>query len=122
MEKERLKFVLEYLRKFKSRVVKDIPSDKEDNENLIRENRIVCFPNEKFDAKAIIESRINCQRDAEVHFVSYENECIFTVYDDRGCDIVFYDKEKFKEFYPKLKPYFLPYDFELMEERLTKCK
>ena len=54
-----------------------------------------------------------------VHFVSFENECILSIYDDRGCDIVFTTKEKMREFYNKLKPYFLEYDAEEMSRRFN---
>ena len=53
----------------------------------------------------------------EVGFVSFENECILSVYDDRGCDIVFATREKMNAFYHKLRPYFLNYDLDEMEKR-----
>jgi hypothetical protein len=51
-----------------------------------------------------------------VHFVSLDDECIFSIYDDRGLDIVFTSKEKGKPFYEKLKPYLLEYDIERMKK------
>ena len=57
------------------------------------------------------------ERGFDTSFVSFENECILSVYDDRGCDAVFADKEKMCEFYPLLKPYFLEYDIEEMQKR-----
>ena len=54
--------------------------------------------------------------------MSFENECIYSVYDDRGCDVVFFTHGKMKEFYNKLKPYFLDYDIEEMERRIRNIK
>lgn len=64
----------------------------------------------------ILKSQIECQLNPLVSFVSFDNQLIFSVYDDRGCDIIFYSNEKFKEFYSKLEPYFLDYDREKMKE------
>lgn len=64
----------------------------------------------------ILKSQIECQLNPLVSFVSFDNQFIFSVYDDRGCDIIFYSSEKFKEFYLKLEPYFLDYDREKMKE------
>ena len=66
--------------------------------------------------ESILKSQIYCQVNPLVSFVSLENQCIFSVYDDRGCDIVFFSKEKYKEFYIKLEQYFLDYDREKMRE------
>ena len=66
--------------------------------------------------ESILKSQIYCQVNPLVSFVSLENQCIFSVYDDRGCDIVFFCKEKYKEFYIKLEQYFLDYDREKMRE------
>ena len=56
-----------------------------------------------------------------VSFVSFDNQFIFSVYDDRGCDIVFFSNEKYKEFYLKLEQYFLDYDREKMKETFNEC-
>ena len=64
----------------------------------------------------ILKSQIECQLNPLVSFVSFDNQFIFSVYDDRGCDIIFYSSEKFKEYYSKLEPYFLDYDREKMKE------
>jgi hypothetical protein len=53
----------------------------------------------------------------DISFVSFENECILSIYDSRGCDIVFATQEKMKEFYHTLEPYFLDYDRAEMERR-----
>lgn len=119
-EKDRLKFCLGYQKKFKHIVVRDIPFDEE--ELIIRRNRICCYPNKKFNAIDAINAHIDCQNNPTIHLVSFANNCIFTVYDDRGCDIVFYDKNKFGTFYPLLQKYFLEYDLDLMKQRFEKSK
>lgn len=65
---------------------------------------------------SILKNQIECQINPLVSFVSLDNQCIFSVYDDRGCDVVFFTKEKYKEFYVKLEQYFLDYDREKMRE------
>ncbi|MBO7555412.1 MAG: DUF3885 domain-containing protein [Neisseriaceae bacterium] len=42
---------------------------------------------------------------------------MLSIYDDRGCDIVFATKEKYQEFYNKLQKYLLEYDLEEMKKR-----
>lgn len=116
-EKNRLKFCLGYQKKFKHTVIRDIPFD--ENDDIVRRNRICCYPNKKFNAIEIISSTIVNQDNPIIHFVSFDNNCIFTVYDDRGCDIVFFDKEKFRQYYPLLQEYFLDCDMALMEQRLN---
>lgn len=121
-EKKRLKFCLGYQKKFKHIVVRNISFDKDDDSDIIQINRICCYPNKKFNAIAVINSQIDNQENPIIHLVSFDNSCIFTVYDDRGCDIVFFDKNKFRYFYPLLQKYFLDYDIALMEQRLNSSK
>ena len=66
--------------------------------------------------ESILKSQIYCQVNPLVSFVSLENQCIFSVYDERGCDIVFFSKEKYKEFYIKLEQFLFDYDREKMRE------
>ena len=66
--------------------------------------------------ESILKNQIECQINPLVSFVSLDNQCIFSVYDDRGCDIVFFSEEKYKEFYIKLEQYFLDYDREKMRK------
>ena len=63
----------------------------------------------------IIKNQIDNQHSPLVSFVSFGNEFIFSVYDDRGCDIVFFSEDKYKEFYAKLELYFLDYDITTMK-------
>lgn len=55
---------------------------------------------------------------SRVHFVSKRLNCILSVYDQRGCDIVFFDKRHFKKAYFLLHEYLFDYDMKLMESRL----
>ncbi|MDE6200449.1 MAG: DUF3885 domain-containing protein [Clostridiales bacterium] len=115
--RDRLKFSLGYQKKFKHKVVRDVPVYEDDRDDICRRNRICCYPDEKFNAMQALNAQIDEQKNPTIHLVSFANDCIFTVYDDRGCDIVFYDKANFVKFYPLLKKYFLDYDRELMEQR-----
>lgn len=65
--------------------------------------------------EGIIKNQIDNQYSPLVSFVSFDNQFIFSVYDDRGCDIVFFSENKYKEFYDKLEPYFLDYDRTTMK-------
>ncbi len=65
--------------------------------------------------EGIIKNQIDNQYSPLVSFVSFDNQFIFSVYDDRGCDIVFFSEDKYKEFYDKLEPYFLDYDRTTMK-------
>jgi len=122
-EKKRLKFCLGYQKKFKHIVIRDILFDKnDDDDDIVRRNRICCYPDKKFNATEVISSQIDNQDNPIIHLVSFDNSCIFTVCDDRGCDIVFFDKNKFRYFYPLLQKYFLDYDMAIMEQRLNSCK
>lgn len=120
LEKNRIKFSLGYQKKFKHIVIRDIPFDKDDD--IVRRNRICCYPDKKFNAIEVISSQIDSQGNPTIHLVSFNNSCIFTVYDDRGCDIVFFDKSKFRKFYPLLQKYLLDYDLSLMKQRLDHSK
>lgn len=89
--------------------------DDEDFGNIQR-NRIICYSNrDRENDLQIISRQIADENSCEISLVSFENECIMSVYDDRGCDIVFVTPQKMKEFYPLLKPYFLDYDRGEME-------
>lgn len=120
-ERDNLKFSLGHQKKFKHKVVRNLPVDEYDRDDICRRNRICCYADEKFNAIEAINAQIDEQNNPTIHLVSFANDCIFTVYDDRGCDIVFYDKADFVKFYPILKKYFLEYDLELMEQRYEDC-
>ena len=116
--KRNIKFLAQHVNKYENTIVFNIPLDEEEEENNVQKNRIICYADSKYPyKKRAIENFSWGSR--TVHFVSFENECILSIYDDRGCDIVFATKEKMREFYNKLKPYFLEYDAEEMSRRFN---
>ncbi len=94
-----------------------MPLNDGDMEEILRINRIVCYPDETYDVAKQMQTQIEDYLLPPVSFVSEQNECIFSIYDHRGCDIVFFTAEKYREFYPLLEPYFLEYDRDLMKKR-----
>ena len=89
-----------------------------ETEKTYTRDRVVSYRDgEDFPVHRLIRRNIWEQQFAPVGFVSFENECILSIYDDRGCDIVFATHEKLRQFYPPLKPYFLDYDAEEMARR-----
>ena len=117
-----LRFLLEYMANYRHVSIKGLRTyDPEDSD--VRRNRIVCYADDSgFDDLALIEKQIADENNSEVSLVSFENECILSVYDDRGCDIVFATYGKMREFYHLLEPFFLPYDCEMMKKRLEQGK
>ena len=116
-EADRLRFLLEQQLKYRHVTVRDMDAYELCCFENEKRNRVICYSDGiGFDYETLINQEIEWEGH-QVSFVSFENECIFSVYDDRGCDIVFMTHEKLKEFYPLLQPYFLPYDMEEMEKR-----
>ena len=117
-EADKLRFLLEQQFKYRHITVRDLETyDGLCFDGQQKRNRVICYSDGiGFDYEALIAREIEWEGH-EVSFVSFENECIFSVYDDRGCDIVFLTHNKLKEFYSKLQPYFLEYDAEEMEKR-----
>ena len=114
--KRNIKFLAQHVNKYEHTVILNIPLD--EDEDSVQKNRVICYTDSKYPyKKRAIENFSWGSR--TVHFVSFENECILSIYDDRGCDIVFATKEKMREFYNKLKPYFLEYDAEEMSRRFN---
>lgn len=120
-EVEKLRFLLSYQLKYRHMSVRNLETyDSPDDIDYDRQrrNRIVCYSDGiGFDFEDLISREIEVVNGHEVSFVSFENECIFSIYDDRGCDIVFMTHDKMKEFYNELQPYFLEYDIEEMQKR-----
>ena len=115
-EMQKLRFLLQCQHQYRHIAVKKLPTYEEDVNSPVR-NRIVCFADEKkIDAHKLIERQIN-EIGYEIGLVSFKNECILSVYDDRGCDVVFATQEKLREFYPRLLPYLLEYDAAEMKKR-----
>ena len=119
-EMKKLRFLSEFQMKYRHYTVRDLKTYDEPGDGeyeLQRRNRVICYSDGKgFDYRSLLEQEVE-GKGHEVSFVSFENECIFSVYDDRGCDIVFMTHEKLREFYHKLQPYFLDYDAQEMEKR-----
>ncbi len=121
-ESDSLRFLSECMMKYRHAAVKDLKTYDEPGDpdyDLRRRHRIVCYSDGiGFDDRGLIEKQLSDVDNQGVSLISFENECIFSVYDDRGCDIVFMTYEKMKAFYPALRPYFLEYDLTEMEKRL----
>lgn len=117
--KKELKFLSSHLKKYESIIVSDITCDEVESGNYIQKNRIISYTDKKYPYRKRVVENFSWERKT-VHFVSFQNECILSIYDDRGCDIVFATKEKMQEFYHKLNSYLLQYDIEEMEKRLAK--
>lgn len=119
-ETRALRFLFESMMNYRHISVKGLKTYDPDDHD-IRRNRIVCYADGAgFDDLNLIEKQIADENNSEVSLVSFENECILSVYDDRGCDVVFSTREKMCEFYHLLEPFFLKYDYELMRKRYTQ--
>ena len=90
-------------------------------ENVVSIKRHFTYNIDKTKIETIIKKQILNQSDI-YHFVSFKNNFIFSIYDEKGCDIVFFDEEKYKEFYLKLENYFLDYDRESMKNTFNSLK
>ncbi len=122
-ETRALRFLLENMMNYRHVSVKRLKTYDDPADDDIRRNRIVCYADDTgFDDLALLEGQIKDENNSEVSLVSFENECIFSVYDDRGCDIVFSTYEKMREFYHFLEPFFLEYDREIMKKRLEQAE
>ena len=120
-ETEALRFLLEMQMRYRHAAVKHLKTymepDETDYEN-VRRNRVVCFSDGRgFDDLALIGRQLADRENLEISLVSFENECILSAYDDRGCDVVFADAAHLRTFYDWLRPYFLEYDLAEMEKR-----
>ena len=120
-EARALRFLSECMMRYRHVSVKDLKlydHMRDPDAGVLRRDRVVCYADGRgFDDGLIIEGQIASEDNSEVSLVSFENECILSVYDDRGCDVVFADHDALRAFYAALKPYFLPYDMEEMEKR-----
>ena len=122
-ETRALRFLLENMMNYRHVSVKRLKTYDDPADDDIRRNRIVCYADDTgFDDLALLEGQIKDENNSEVSLVSFENECILSVYDDRGCDIVFSTYEKMREFYHFLEPFFLEYDREIMKKRLEQAE
>ena len=117
MQKKELEFLSRCYKKYEHTVVFDVP--REEEEEALRQNRIVCYlgGGKNKPLKKWIEMQFSWAI-CRISLVSCKNDFIFTIYDDRGCDIVFADKEKMREYFPKLEKYLFEYDMEEMKKRI----
>lgn len=123
METDNLRFLLEMQAEYRHFSVRNLETYGDFDDEYIgkqRRNRIICYSDGKnFDYSRLIDQEMS-GKGHNVGLVSFQNECIMSVYDDRGCDIVFATHEKMKEFYHTLEPYFLSYDAEEMKKRFNQ--
>ena len=115
-----LRFLLRMQMRYRHATLYDLPWEDQEEDGC-RRNRVICWSDGTgFDFEALLEQNLQ-EEYSPVSFVSFENACIFSVYDSRGCDIVFLTPEKMREFYTRLEPYFLDYDREEMERRFREA-
>lgn len=123
-ETRALRFLLDNMRQYRHVSVRNLKTYDEPGDpdyDMTRRNRMVCFSDGiGFRDLELIDRQIEDQWNLEVGLVSFENECILSVYDDRGCDVVFSCYGKMRDHYHRLKPFFLPHDLEEMERRLAR--
>lgn len=124
-EARSLRFLLSSMMKYRHVSVKKLKTCLEPDDpdfDDVRRDRIVCYADGVgFDDKGLLWAQIESENNSEVSLVSFENECILSVYDDRGCDVVFADPEHMRAFYPLLRPYFLDYDLKEMARRYAEA-
>ena len=118
-EAEQLRFLDAMQSRYRHTVIRDLPVYDEGPEPDTRRHRVVCYRDAwGFDESGLLQRQlVDEPLPLEIGLVSFANECILSVYDDRGCDVVFACHEKLAEFYPRLEPYFLDYDREEMARR-----
>ena len=120
-EAEQLRFLDEMQSKYRHAVVRDLPTYDAGPDKDTWRHRIVCWPDAwGFDDLGLLRRQlVDEPLPLEISLVSFANECILSVYDDRGCDVVFADRAHMLAFYDRLRPYFLEYDLAEMERRKT---
>lgn len=119
-EAEQLRFLDAMQSKYRHAVVRDLPTYDDGPDKDSWRHRIVCWPDAwGFDDLGLLRRQlVDEPLPLEISLVSFANECILSVYDDRGCDVVFADHASMMRHYPRLQPYFLAYDAEEMKKRL----
>ena len=118
-EAEQLRFLDAMQSRYRHAVVRDLPTYDDSPEPDHWRHRIVCWPDAwGFDDLGLLEKQLAEEPlPLEISLVSFRNECILSVYDNRGCDIVFADHGSMMSFYDRLRPFFLAYDAEEMARR-----
>ena len=113
------RFLKSHTDHYECTLIDDIPMDDDEKESYTKKQRIIAYTDEKYPYKSRLSDNFSWES-TTVHFVSFKNECILSVYDDRGCDIVFATPDKMRELYPLLKKYLLAYDIDKMNDRCRK--
>ena len=118
-EANQLRFLDAMQSRYRHAVVRDLPVYDEGPERDHWRHRIVCWPDAwGFDDLGLLQRQLKDEPEPlEISLVSFANECILSVYDHRGCDIVFADHASMMRFYYRLEPFFLAYDAEKMARR-----
>jgi hypothetical protein len=118
-EANQLRFLDAMQSRYRHAVVRDLPVYDEGPERDHWRHRIVCWPDAwGFDDLGLLRRQLVDEPvPLEISLVSFANECILSVYDHRGCDVVFADHASMLRFYARLEPFFLAYDAEEMARR-----
>ena len=113
-EVTKLRFLTAMQDRYRHAAVRDLPDGEEPG---VRRHRILCWADETgFDDLGLLRRQLR-DEGLDIGLVSFANDCVLSVYDDRGCDVVFAGPEKLREFYPLLRPYLLDYDAAEMARR-----
>ena len=84
------------LNTYRHKIIRNLPVP--DWNTALHRNRIICYADDKlFPCEKIIQNLLLEDFGVPNHeesFVSFCNECILSVYDDRGCDIFFADVQE----------------------------
>lgn len=97
-------------------VEKIAPGPFDDEENALRSRFFFWRDEDTFDVSAIIAACFDEQA-STLHLLSRTADCALSIYDSRGCDIVFANPRAMLQYYHVLSPYFLDYDRAEMEAR-----
>ncbi len=115
-------FMLRRWMKYPFYVVRNLNNSEEDITYLEHRNRVVCHvAGEKINFQKLVSKQAAARPGSftPLSFVSFENECILSIYSHLGCDIVFSSKEKMQQFFDLLSPYLYDYDMEEMLLRIS---
>ncbi len=108
-------------KRFEYDIIRNIPLSEDHSRypgDVIRNDRMIFYLGKSYGFRKQIKD-IVCEKTVEkIHFVSFEHECIMSIYNHDGCDIVFFAEEKFKEFYGILEPHFNKFALDIMRQRL----
>ncbi len=88
----------------------------DDEENALQSRFIFYRDDANFDMPAVIAACFD-ERGSTLHFLSRSADCVMSIYDSRGCDIVFATPAAMLRHYGALETYFLEYDRVDMEVR-----